>query len=72
MNVGIIRKVDDLGRVTIPKEYRRFYHFEENKPICIIDTPEGVLLTNPKYKVVEISKKETTYSPRAPLKKSTL
>lgn len=63
MNVGIIRKVDHLGRITIPKEYRKFYHLEENEPICIIDTPEGVLLTNPKYKVVEITKKETIHTP---------
>lgn len=66
MNVGIIRKVDNLGRITIPKEYRKFYHFEENEPICIVDTPEGVLLTNPKYKVMEINKKRNSTYPQSP------
>jgi len=54
MRVGIIRKVDRLGRVTIPKEYRSFYHIEKDDRISIIDTPEGILLVNPKYQMIEI------------------
>ncbi len=55
MRVGIIRKLDDLGRVTIPKEYRDFYHLNKKDEICLIDTPNGLLITNPKYKVIKIS-----------------
>ena len=54
MRIGILRKIDRLGRVTIPKEYRDFYHMQEDDIISVIDTPEGLLLANPKYKVVEI------------------
>ena len=55
MRIGIIRKIDNLGRVTIPKEYRDFYHMNERDLICLIDTPDGLLLKNPKYKVVEVN-----------------
>ena len=54
MRVGIHKKIDNLGRVTIPKEYRDFYHLNEQDTICIVDTKEGLLITNPKFKVVEI------------------
>ncbi len=55
MRVGFHRKVDNLGRITIPKEYREFYHLDEQDTICLIDTKDGLLITNPKFKVVEIS-----------------
>lgn len=58
MRVGFHRKVDNLGRVTIPKEYREFYRLNEQDTVCLIDTKEGLLITNPKFKVVEIM--ETT------------
>lgn len=54
MTVGIRRKVDNLGRVTIPKEFRDFYNLNKGEMICIIETTDGLLLTNPKYKVVKI------------------
>ena len=56
MSVGIIRKMDNLGRIVIPKEYRDFYHLDKNEEVCLIDTKEGLLITNPKYKVVEVKK----------------
>ena len=40
------------GRFVIPKEYRDFYHLGEDGPVCAIETEEGILLTNPKYKAV--------------------
>ena len=54
MRIGMRRKVDNLGRVTIPKEFRDFYNLSEGDDVHIIDTAEGLLLTNPKYKVVKI------------------
>lgn len=54
MRVGIHKKIDNLGRVTIPKEYRDFYHLNEQDTVCLVDTKEGLLITNPKFKVVEI------------------
>ena len=58
MRIGMIRKVDNFGRVTIPKEYREFYHMNEQEQICLIDTADGLLLVNPKYKVVEVNSEE--------------
>lgn len=55
--VGMMRKVDNLGRIVIPKEYRDFYHLNHNDEVFIIDTPEGLLITNPKYKTVKIEEK---------------
>ena len=38
--VGIIRELDNLGRVVIPKEWRDLYKFEG--PLEIVATAEGV------------------------------
>lgn len=56
MRIGIKRKIDSLGRIVIPKEYREFYHFGDNEEVTIIDTPEGILITNPNYKMVKAEK----------------
>lgn len=58
MRIGIKRKLDSLGRLVIPKEYREFYHFEKNGEVSIIDTPEGLLITNPNYKMVKTKKEQ--------------
>lgn len=58
--VGMMRKVDNLGRIVIPKEYRDFYHLNHNDEVFIIDTTEGLLITNPKYKTVKVKVKEKT------------
>lgn len=45
MNVnGVVRRVDDLGRVVIPKEIRRTLRINEGCPMEIIPTSEGILL----------------------------
>ena len=54
--VGIIREMDDLGRVVIPKEWRDLYKFEG--PLEIVATAEGVLIRHPKYKLVERKRKK--------------
>lgn len=59
MRIGIMRKVDTQGRIVIPKKYREFYHLDQNEEVFVVDTPEGLLITNPKYKVVEIEDKNT-------------
>ena len=49
---GIVRRIDDLGRIVIPKEIRRKLKINEGAPleICIID--DGILLKlcNPESK----------------------
>ena len=56
--VGMMRKVDNLGRIVIPKEYRDFYHLNHSDEVFIVDTTEGLLITNPKYKTVKVDEKE--------------
>ena len=36
---GIVRRIDDLGRVVIPKEIRRTLHIREGDPSPITLTP---------------------------------
>ena len=38
---GIVRRIDDLGRVVIPKEIRRTLHIREGVPREIFVTPQG-------------------------------
>ncbi len=56
MRIGIRRKLEKNGRLVIPIEYREFYHLEDDKEVEIIATPEGVLITNPNYKMVKTEK----------------
>ena len=55
MRVGMQITIDKLGRIVIPKGYREFYDIDKDDKVCLIDTPDGLLITNPKYKVVEIT-----------------
>ena len=42
---GIVRRVDDLGRIVIPKEIRRTLRIREGDPLIYnIDTNRQVLL----------------------------
>ncbi len=54
--VGIIKDMDDLGRVVVPKEFRERCALK--KRLEIVATPEGVLIRNPEYKLVRIEKEE--------------
>ena len=54
--IGIIREVDSLGRVIIPKEIRKTYKLE--REVEIISTGDGVLLRNPKYNIILVEKEQ--------------
>lgn len=43
-STGIIRRVDDLGRVVIPREMRRNFGIPEGTPLEILVSEEGILL----------------------------
>ena len=44
---GIVRRIDDLGRIVIPKEIRRTLHIRESDPLEIFTDREGqVILKN--------------------------
>ena len=39
---GIVRRIDDLGRIVIPKEIRRTLRIRESDPLEIFTDREGV------------------------------
>lgn len=41
---GIVRRVDELGRIVIPKEIRRTMHFRQGDPIEIFTDKEGSIV----------------------------
>ena len=41
---GIVRRIDDLGRVVIPKEIRRTMRIREGDPLEIYQKVTGLLL----------------------------
>lgn len=41
---GIIRRVDELGRIVLPKEIRRMNGITDGTPVEICTTSEGILL----------------------------
>ncbi len=41
---GIVRRIDDLGRVVIPKEIRRTLHIRESDPLEIFTSSEGEVI----------------------------
>ena len=54
--VGIVKDIDKLGRITVPKDFRDLYGIE--KDVEIIPTEEGILIRNPLYKLVKRCEKE--------------
>jgi transcriptional pleiotropic regulator of transition state genes len=41
---GIVRRVDDLGRIVIPKELRRTYGIDVGDPMEIFTSSDGIVL----------------------------
>lgn len=44
---GIIRRIDDLGRVVIPKEVRRNLGLKEGAPLEIYISPDNEIILKP-------------------------
>jgi AbrB family looped-hinge helix DNA binding protein len=42
--LGIVRRIDDLGRITIPMEVRRVHGWEPGTPIEMFATDKGLVL----------------------------
>lgn len=44
MNVtGVIRRIDDLGRVVVPRDMRKRFGLQEGTPLEVCATEEGIL-----------------------------
>ena len=41
---GIVRRIDDLGRIVIPKEIRKTFHIKESDPMEIFINGEGEII----------------------------
>ncbi len=52
--VGIIKEIDALGRIVIPKEFRERLMLE--KRVELVLTKEGVLIRNSEYELMEKQK----------------
>ena len=50
---GIVRRIDDLGRVVIPKEIRRTMRIREGDPILTTLTPEHKFI----FSMLDLSKR---------------
>ena len=49
--IGIIKEIDELGRLVIPKEMRQLFRFE--KVVEVVVAEDGVLVRKPQYILVE-------------------
>ena len=41
---GIVRRIDDLGRITIPRELRRTHGIQEGDPMEIYTVSDGIMI----------------------------
>lgn len=56
-NVGIVRNLDEVGRITLPIEIRRSLDLHEDDPVEIIQEGSRIILT--KYQPCDIFTGET-------------
>ena len=54
-DTGIVKEIDNLGRIVIPKEFRA--RFMLRRCVEVVATSEGVLIRNPEYKLVKREEK---------------
>ena len=50
---GIIRRIDDLGRIVIPKEIRKTMHIRESDPLEIFTERDGDIILKKKSPIRE-------------------
>ena len=59
---GIVRRIDDLGRVVIPKEIRRTLRLREGTPLEIFTDGEGEIILKKYSPMVELAAFATQYA----------
>lgn len=50
---GIVRRIDDLGRIVIPKEIRKTMHVREGDPLELYICENGIMFRKYKQDVAE-------------------
>ena len=59
---GVVRRIDDLGRVVIPKEIRRTLRIKEGDPLEIFTDKEGEVILKKYSPIGELSEFATEYA----------
>lgn len=59
---GIVRRIDDLGRIVIPKEIRRTLHIRETDPMEIYTDTEGQIILKKYSPIGDISGLASKYA----------
>lgn len=59
---GIVRRIDDLGRVVIPKEIRRTLRLREGTPLEIFTDREGAIILKKYSPMVELTAFASQYA----------
>lgn len=59
---GIVRRIDDLGRIVIPKEIRRTLRIREGDPLEIFTDREGEIILKKYSPIGELSQFATQYA----------
>jgi len=55
--IGILKEIDRLGRIVIPKELRERFGLSDR--VEVVATEEGILIRNQEYKLVKTDKKNS-------------
>ena len=59
---GIVRRIDDLGRVVIPKEIRKVHRIKEGDPLEIFTDKEGEIILKKYSPIGELTEFASTYA----------
>ena len=63
--IGIIKEIDNLGRLVIPKEFRERLGLD--KQVELVINEEGILIRNSIYKLVRTEKPDVQETKKHPL-----
>ena len=59
---GVVRRIDDLGRVVIPKEIRKTLRIKEGEPLEIFTDREGQVILKKYSPIGELSEFASGYA----------
>ena len=59
---GVVRRIDDLGRIVIPKEIRKTLHIKEGDPLEIFTDKEGEVILKKYSPIGELSEFAGSYA----------
>lgn len=59
---GVVRRIDDLGRVVIPKEIRKVHRIKEGDPLEIFTDKEGEIILKKYSPIGELTEFASTYA----------